>query len=397
MTSAEQSVETTFVIGLHDPAGPGPEVAGTKAATLAYLASRGFRVPEGFVVTTAACDRIRATVGIPREVWAEVLPRLDQLGNDPLAVRSSGLAEDLAEASYAGQYDTVLGVEGPEAVAERIGRCLASATSDQVRAYRGSDARSQMAVLVQRMVPAEAAGVAFTANPVSGDTEVLVSAVKGPGDRLVSGEATPDEWVVRGPRCRASVRPGVPWTRSRYGEIAELAKAVERPLRFTPGHRVGPRRRRGVRPAGPSDHRPSGRSPPRGAVGGLLAEGHLPLPDAAYAIRSVGVPAGALGGHGPPGRGVRPDVRPRRPAFLRRRGVHARHPLRWQGTSHSAAVGHLAGGAARPPAAPPGPCGTGGYRLGLARAAPRQLGGRVACSLCQRVPRAQERRSGDPR
>ena len=230
MTSAEQSVETTFVIGLHDPAGPGPEVAGTKAATLACLASRGFRVPEGFVVTAAACDRIRATGDFPHEVWAEVLPRLEQLGDGPLAVRSSGLAEDLAVASYAGQYETVLGVEGAEAVAGAIGRCLASASSVQVRAYRGSDARDRMAVLVQRMVPAEAAGVAFTANPVSGDTEVLVSAVKGLGDRLVSGEATPDEWVVRGTQVSCVHSPEGALDQEQVREIAELAKAVERLL-----------------------------------------------------------------------------------------------------------------------------------------------------------------------
>jgi rifampicin phosphotransferase len=227
MTSAEQSVETNFVTGLHDPAGLGSEVAGTKAATLARLASRGFRVPEGFVVTAAACDRMVAGADIPREVWPEVLSQLERLGDGPLAVRSSGLAEDLAGASYAGQYDTVLGVEGPEAVATAIGRCLASATSEQVRAYRGSDARPQMAVLVQQMVPAEAAGVAFTANPVSGDAEVLVSAVKGLGDRLVSGQATPDEWVVRGNDVSCVRSPEGALDQVQAAEIAELARAVE--------------------------------------------------------------------------------------------------------------------------------------------------------------------------
>lgn len=228
MTNAEQSVDTDLVVGLHDPTGPGPEEMGTKAATLARLASVGFRVPEGFVVTTAACDRIRATSNIPEEVWAEILSHLERLGDGPLAVRSSGLAEDLAEASYAGQYDTVLGVEGPDSVAEAIGRCLASATSDQVHAYRGSDAPSPMAVLVQRMVPADAAGVAFTANPITGDVEVLVSAVKGLGDRLVSGEATPDEWVVRDNEveCVHSLEGALNQDRAR--EIAELAKSVER-------------------------------------------------------------------------------------------------------------------------------------------------------------------------
>jgi rifampicin phosphotransferase len=228
MTSAEQSTETYLVIGLHDSSGPSPEVVGTKAATLAYLASRGFRVPEGFVLTTAACDRIVATHDIPQEVWAEVLSRLEQLGDGPLAVRSSGLVEDQAGASYAGQYETVLGVEGPDAVAIAIGRCLASATSERVRAYRGSDASAPMAVLVQKMVPAEAAGVAFTANPISGDAEVLVSAVKGLGDRLVSGEATPDEWIVRGNDVSCIRSPEGALDRVRAGEIARLAKEVER-------------------------------------------------------------------------------------------------------------------------------------------------------------------------
>ena len=230
MTSAEQSVETNFVTGLHDPASLGPELAGTKAATLAFLASHGFAVPEGFVVTAAACDRILATADFPHEVWAEVLLRLERLGDGPLAVRSSGLAEDLAGESYAGQYDTVLGVEGPDAVAEAIGRCLASATSERVRAYRGAEARAPMAVLVQRMVPADAAGVAFTANPVSGDTEVLVSAVKGLGDRLVSGEATPDEWVVRGHEVSCVRSPEGAVDQEQAREIAGLATAVERLL-----------------------------------------------------------------------------------------------------------------------------------------------------------------------
>ena len=227
MTSAELSTETCFVVGLHALGSPSPQVVGTKAATLARLASRGFRVPEGFVVTAAACDRIAASTRIPPEVWAEVLSHLEQLGNGPLAVRSSGLAEDLAEASYAGQYDTVLGVEGPDAVAAAIGRCLASAASEQVRAYRGSDARARMAVLIQKMVPSEAAGVAFTVNPVSGDAEVLVSAVKGLGDRLVSGEATPDDWVVGGGDVSCVRSPEGALDQVQAGEIAELARAVE--------------------------------------------------------------------------------------------------------------------------------------------------------------------------
>lgn len=180
-----------FVVGLRDIGEGDDHLVGTKAATLARLAVCGFRVPDGFVITTTAC------AGLPTEVWPEVQSHLDRLGGSSVAVRSSGTAEDLRDSSYAGQYDTVLGVEGPEAVADAIRRCLASASSAHVRAYDRSDPASPMAVLVQRMVAADAAGVTFTANPVTGDDEVLVSAVKGLGDRLVSGQATPDEWVVR--------------------------------------------------------------------------------------------------------------------------------------------------------------------------------------------------------
>lgn len=195
MTSA---MDTELVIGLGETKDPSPHIVGTKAATLAHLAARGYQVPRGFVVTATACHWIGEADEFPQNVWADILAHLKQVGDGPLAVRSSALAEDLADKSYAGQYDTVLGVEGPDAVADAIRRCLASEGSKQVEAYRGTDASAHMAVLVQQMVPAEAAGVAFTANPITGDAEVLVSAVKGLGDRLVSGEATPDEWVLRG-------------------------------------------------------------------------------------------------------------------------------------------------------------------------------------------------------
>jgi phosphohistidine swiveling domain-containing protein len=230
-------VSSGFTVDLFDAGDHGSDVLGTKAATLARLSARGFRVPEGFVITRAACDRILGATGdvgsttetdMPDEVWREVRSHLDQLGGGPFAVRSSGLAEDLGHASFAGQYETVLGVQGPQAVAAAVGRCLASASSEQVRAYTGSDATAPMAVLVQRMIDANVAGVAFTANPITGDPEVLVSAVKGLGDRLVSGQVTPDEWIDRGGEASC--------VRSSEGvldeqltiEIADLARAVER-------------------------------------------------------------------------------------------------------------------------------------------------------------------------
>jgi rifampicin phosphotransferase len=228
MTSPEQSVEASFVVGPGDPRDRDAAVVGAKAANLARLAASGFRVPEGFVITAAGCDRILTAPDIADEVWAEIRSHRDQLGDGPLAVRSSGTLEDLDDASYAGQYETVLEVEGHDALTRAVGRCLASASSDRVRAYSRSDARAPMAVLIQRMVPAEAAGVAFTANPVTGDDEVLVSAVKGLGDRLVSGEATPDEWVARGDDVTCVRAPEGAIDQNQAREIAVLARAVER-------------------------------------------------------------------------------------------------------------------------------------------------------------------------
>jgi phosphohistidine swiveling domain-containing protein len=192
---------------------------GSKAANLAALAHAGFPVPDGFVLTTVAFERFLSSTGLggdtdpaavaaaplPTEVAEALRAALAVLGDGPLAVRSSAIAEDRAEASFAGQYETILDVHGYAALEAAVRRCWASAFSPRVAAYRSWQAPdpegaqvSPMAVLVQRLVPAAAAGVAFTANPVTGDRhEIIVNAVRGLGERLVSGEVAADEWVVR--------------------------------------------------------------------------------------------------------------------------------------------------------------------------------------------------------
>jgi rifampicin phosphotransferase len=227
---------TKDVMGLAEEGAADPALSGTKAATLAALAARGFPVPAGFVVTTAACERILATVDdaaadlasfeLPGDVWAGIVAGLRQLGGGLVAVRSSGTAEDLPDASYAGQYETVLGVSGPDEVAQAVRRCLASAGSARVRAYSGSH-RDTMAVLIQRLVAADAAGVAFTANPVTGDQEILVSAVRGVADRLVSGQATPDEWLARGEEITCLRATENALDPARVGDVVALARRVE--------------------------------------------------------------------------------------------------------------------------------------------------------------------------
>src|SRR5579859_2708327 len=189
-----KTVALGAVVWLESIGAADAERVGGKAANLGELKRAGFNVPDGFVV-----------IGDPGR---EVAEALGVLGIGPVAVRSSAVAEDLADASFAGQYETFLNQKGPDAMRKAIDDCRTSASSMRVASYRASRAeaaRGEIAVLVQRMVDASSAGVAFTANPVTGDrSEVIVSAVRGLGERLVSGDAVPEEWRVRGEPRRAS-------------------------------------------------------------------------------------------------------------------------------------------------------------------------------------------------
>lgn len=181
------------------------DIVGTKAATLARLVRLGHTVPPAIVIPAGEA-RPDGDHRIADSVRA--------LG-DVVAVRSSAAAEDLAAASFAGQYCTVLGVDAADgkAVRDAIGEVVASVDTAHARSYaNGHDAiDAGMAVLIQRQVDARAAGVAFSADPVTGDDVVIVSAVAGLGDSLVSGEVTPEDWRIgsRGGCDRSDGTPGV--------------------------------------------------------------------------------------------------------------------------------------------------------------------------------------------
>src|SRR5262245_25449045 len=181
-----------YVVPLQDATNPA--VSGQKAAALAHLIRGGERVPPGFVVTVAGCETKDEDV-----LKEEIEAALNKLSGR-VAVRSSACAEDLEDASFAGQYETFLNVNGVNEVFEAFRRCLASASADRVSAYardRSSSLRQRsMAVLVQQMVHADVSGVAFSMDPRTGDDHVVISAVAGIGARLVSGEMSADEWMV---------------------------------------------------------------------------------------------------------------------------------------------------------------------------------------------------------
>lgn len=168
---------------------------GGKGLNLARLARAGLPVPPGFVVTTNADNRAEEAVD------AAVAEAYGRLGGGPVAVRSSATAEDSAEFSFAGQQETFLGVEGTAALRDALRRCRESLFTQRARSYRdamGVGERSvAMAVVVQRLVAADAAGVLFTRDPTAPDADrMLVEAAWGLGEAVVSGRVTPDRWTL---------------------------------------------------------------------------------------------------------------------------------------------------------------------------------------------------------
>ena len=216
-------------------------VAGGKATQLGELMHAGFAVPDGFCVTTKAYERISALAGLdalltelsglsrdesarPADLAAAVRAEILQtpvtsdittsiakayqtLARDervPVAVRSSATAEDLPDASFAGQQETFLNVLGIEAILDAIQRCWASLWTDRAVSYRanhGINPRTvRIAVVVQRMVYVQVAGVLFTANPLTGKRrQATIDANPGLGEAVVSGATTPDHFVVNTP------------------------------------------------------------------------------------------------------------------------------------------------------------------------------------------------------
>jgi pyruvate,water dikinase len=165
-------------------------VAGGKAAALAKLIAEDFPIPEGFIVTTPREPDLPAYLDA---IEHRIAP------NSVFAVRSSGYSEDSAGSSFAGQYETVLGVRGLEAVSIAITRCFASFSNARSAVYRASCATEIQggAVIVQRLVDADAAGVTFTADPVTGARDrICIEANFGLGDSVVGGHVNPDGFTV---------------------------------------------------------------------------------------------------------------------------------------------------------------------------------------------------------
>ena len=226
-----------YTLPLSDPQADLATVGG-KGASLAKLAQAGLPVPDGFHVTTAAYREFVAANGLQARILAALkavdpaqpatldaasqaigqlfagaeipAPLAEAItqayaalpGEDPaVAVRSSATAEDLPGASFAGQQETYLNIHGAQAVLEAARKCWASLWTGRAIAYRLRQGiaphQVALAVVIQLLIPAEAAGILFTANPVSGKrSEVVINAAWGLGEAVVGGAVTPDSITV---------------------------------------------------------------------------------------------------------------------------------------------------------------------------------------------------------
>ena len=233
-----------FVLWIDDPAAVGSRLLGGKFGSLAEMTAGGFAVPPGFGITTTAYRYFLESAGLAaraqevrrlaldadlagvqaisaeftaaieaapmpadletaiRTAHAELESRTGRPGL-PVAVRSSGESEDLAGASFAGQYDTFLWIKGAEEVLRHVRRCWAGMFGAAVLTYRPDGDRAAalvdhgICVGVQQMVEARSAGVMFTLDPVTGDrSKVVIEGCWGLGEGVVSGGVTPSRYVV---------------------------------------------------------------------------------------------------------------------------------------------------------------------------------------------------------
>ncbi len=212
-------------------------VAGGKGYGLYLLTSWDLEVPSGVVLGTRAYNEaisspelagliesgeastIRDSIN-NLEFWPALANEIEQAWADltstngtdlRVSCRSSATAEDSAAASFAGQFATVLGVAGPDGIANAVKQCWASAWSDEALAYRNTanteNDRVSMAVVIQKMVRADTSGVAFSINPVTGDdSEIMVNSSWGLGETVVSGLVSPDMFTVQKPDMQITGR-----------------------------------------------------------------------------------------------------------------------------------------------------------------------------------------------
>lgn len=242
---------TKYVLWFDDPACCEVAETGGKAASLATMTQQNLPVPGGFSIPADVLERCvdvdklrelaraqdhAAAIKLVEDtsvVPGEVLEAYANLGGGKVAVRSSACAEDSEAASYAGQQETFLNVEGNEAVEKAVIDCWASFFSERALFYRGEKGSLddlRMAVVVQKMVDAEKAGVAFSNHPITRRKDrMMIEAVHGLGEAVVSGEVTPDQYIVdrKGREKKSQTPHGGVLSEAELERISGLAVQLE--------------------------------------------------------------------------------------------------------------------------------------------------------------------------
>lgn len=239
------------VLWFQDPRCCAVADAGGKGASLASMTQQDLPVPGGFTVPADVLERcvdvdllrtyaqaqdhaaavklVEDTATVPDAVFEAYA----EMGGGKVAVRSSASAEDSEAASYAGQQETYLNIEGADAVRKAVIDCWASFFSERALFYRGEKGSLddlRMAVVVQKMVDAEKAGVAFSIHPVTRRKDrMLIEAVHGLGEAVVSGEVTPDHYVVdrKGREKKSETPHGGVLDADELSKLAALAVNLE--------------------------------------------------------------------------------------------------------------------------------------------------------------------------
>ncbi len=229
-----------YIVGIEDPQALDPQIVGWKFASLARAVQAGMQVPEAIVIGTPAHAYFRATGTWPDGLQVRVVEAARRLGlRRGISIRSSATHEDLPGQSFAGQYRTFLQVDSEAAILRRIEECWKSAESEALRSYlrainlQGADIEAPLvAVILQRMVVAAFAGVAFSRHPLrSGQDEIVIEAVRGLAEDLVSGHRSPCRaHVQRDGRVSIESGPGSSprWSRAApWRAVADLLRHLE--------------------------------------------------------------------------------------------------------------------------------------------------------------------------
>jgi pyruvate,water dikinase len=178
-------------------------IVGGKAASLGEMYHANFPVPPGFAITAEAFSDLR-NKDLPKSFNDELMKQFDVLQADRVSVRSSALAEDSADASWAGQMETYLNVTRDQLI-NRIRDCWGSVNSKRVQVYAAKNHANPndlvVGVVVQKMIDSDSAGVMFTVNPVDGNhSELMIEAGYGLGEGVVGGAITPDNYILARPK-----------------------------------------------------------------------------------------------------------------------------------------------------------------------------------------------------